>query len=153
MVSVPHLQIQSSRDLVFSLIPGKHGLFFWDDDLLFSHEVVKGVDEAPVEVALSSDGVVVDVCVLLVLLLPLQPTVTVTKVQDRFTVFNKASMAFNNCTKLLKPKKVMITLAQICHSISPQWRYHHPPGRPHLCSRRSPSVQTWTRNMIRYITN
>ncbi len=75
MVGVPHLQIKACGDLVFGLIPGKHGLFFRDDDLLFSHEVVEGVDKTPVEVALPSDGVVVDICVLLVLLLPFQPTV------------------------------------------------------------------------------
>lgn len=76
MVSVPHLQIETSWDLVLGLIPGKHGLLLRDDNLLFSHEVVKGVDEAPVEVALPGDGVVMDVCVLLVLLLPLQPADT-----------------------------------------------------------------------------
>lgn len=73
MVGVPHLQIKTSWNLVFGLVPGKHGLFLGDDDLLFRHEVVEGVDEAPVEVALPGDGVVVDVGVLLVLLLPLQP--------------------------------------------------------------------------------
>ena len=83
MVGVPHLQIEASRDLVFSLIPGKHGLFFRDDDLLFGHEVVEGVDEAPVEVTLSCDGVVVDVCVLFVLLLSFQPTVKVCEVVAR----------------------------------------------------------------------
>lgn len=77
MVSVPHLQIEASWDLVLGLVPGKHGLFFRDDDLLLSHEVVEGVDEAPVEIALPGDGVVMDICVLLVLLLPLQPAVTV----------------------------------------------------------------------------
>lgn len=75
MVSVPHLQVEPCRDLVLGLVPGEHGLLFGDDDLLFGHEVVEGVDEAPVEVALTGDGVIVDVCVLLVLLLPLQPAV------------------------------------------------------------------------------
>lgn len=75
MVSVPHLQVEPRRDLVLGLVPGEHGLLFGDDDLLFGHEVVEGVDEAPVEVALAGDGVIVDVRVLLVLLLPLQPAV------------------------------------------------------------------------------
>lgn len=75
MVSIPHLQIKTRRDLVLGLIPGKHGLFLGDDDLLLSHEIVEGVDEAPVEVPLPGDGMVVDVCVLLVLLLALQPAV------------------------------------------------------------------------------
>lgn len=75
MVSVPHLQIKTRGDLVFGFIPGKHGLFLGDDDLLLSHEIVKGVHEAPVEVPLPGDGMVVDVCVLLVLLLALQPAV------------------------------------------------------------------------------
>lgn len=74
MVGVPHLEVQSRRDFVLGLVPGKHGLLFGDDDLLFGHEVVEGVDEAPVEVALSGDGVVMDVRVLFVLLLPFQPT-------------------------------------------------------------------------------
>lgn len=76
MVSVPHLQIKTRRDLVFGLIPGKHGLFLGDDNLLLSHEIVEGVDKAPVEVPFPGDGMVVDVCVLLVFLLALQPAVT-----------------------------------------------------------------------------
>lgn len=43
MVGVPHLQVKARRDLVFSLIPGKHGLLLGDDDLLLSHEIVEGV--------------------------------------------------------------------------------------------------------------
>lgn len=74
MISIPHLQIKTSGDLVLGLIPGEHGLFLRDNNFLFSHEVVKWVDKAPVEVALPSDGVVVDICILLVLLLPFQPT-------------------------------------------------------------------------------
>jgi len=73
VVRVPHLQREACRDLVLCLIPGEHGLLLGDDDLLLGHQVVEGVDEAPVEVALARDGVVVHVGVLLVLLLPLQP--------------------------------------------------------------------------------
>lgn len=76
MVSIPDLQIKTWWNLIFSLIPGKHRLLFGNDNLLFSHEIVKRVDKAPVEVALPSDGVIVYICVLLVFLLPLQPTVT-----------------------------------------------------------------------------
>ncbi len=73
MVGVPDLQREARRDLVFSLIPGEHGLFLRDDDLLLCHEVIEGEDKAPVEVALARQGVIVHVCVLLVLLLPFQP--------------------------------------------------------------------------------
>ena len=73
MVSIPDLQGEACRDLVLGLVPGKHGLLFGDDDLLLSHQVVEGVHEAPVEIPLARQRVVVDVCVLLVLLLTLQP--------------------------------------------------------------------------------
>lgn len=43
MVGVPHLQVKARRDLVFGLVPGKHGLLLGDDDLLLSHEIVEGV--------------------------------------------------------------------------------------------------------------
>lgn len=75
VVSVPDLQREARRDLVFSLIPGEHGLLLRDDNLLLSHEVIKREDKAPVEVALTSQGVVVHICVLLVLLLAFQPSV------------------------------------------------------------------------------
>lgn len=75
VVGVPDLQCEARRNLIFSLIPGEHGLLLGDDDLLLGHEIIKGIDKAPVEVALSSQGVVVHVCVLLVLLLPFQPSV------------------------------------------------------------------------------
>lgn len=91
MVSIPHLQVKARWDLVFSLIPGKHGLLFGDDDLLLSHEIVKGVHEAPVEVPLPSDGMVVDVCVLLVLLLSLQPAVTGRRCEAKRRVSTQSS--------------------------------------------------------------
>ena len=69
------MEVEAGRDLVLRLVPGEHGLLLGDDDLLLGHQVVERVDEAPVEVALAGDGVVVDVCVLLVLLLALQPAV------------------------------------------------------------------------------
>lgn len=73
MVGIPDLQGEASWDLVLSLIPGEHGLFLGDDDLLLCHQVVKGEDVTPVEVAFAGERVVMDVCVLLVLLLTLQP--------------------------------------------------------------------------------
>lgn len=73
MVGIPHLQREARGDLVLGLVPGEHGLLLGDDDLLLGHEIIEGVDEAPVEVALSGQGVVVHVGVLLVLLLPFQP--------------------------------------------------------------------------------
>lgn len=73
MVGIPHLQREAGRNLVLGLIPGEHGLLLGDDDLLLGHEIIEGIDEAPVEVALSSQGVVVHIGVLLVLLLPFQP--------------------------------------------------------------------------------
>lgn len=76
VVGVPDLHGEARRDLIFSLIPGEHGLFLRDDDLLLSHEVIEGEDKAPVKVALTSQGVIVHICVLLVLLLPFQPAVT-----------------------------------------------------------------------------
>lgn len=75
VVSIPHLQREARRDLVLCLIPGEHGLFLRDHNLLLCHEVIKGKDEAPVKVALSGQRMVVHVCVLLVLLLALQPSV------------------------------------------------------------------------------
>lgn len=81
MIGVPHLEVKSRRDLVLGLIPGKHGLLLGDDYLLLGHQVVERVDEAPVEVPLPGDGVVVDVSVLLVLLLSLQPSVDVDRGQ------------------------------------------------------------------------
>lgn len=93
MVSVPHLQIKARRDFVFGLIPGKHGLFLGDDDLLLSHEIVEGVHEAPVEVPLPGDGMVVDVCVLLVLLLALQPAVTDRQCQTVVSLHNRTRNA------------------------------------------------------------
>ncbi len=75
VICVPDLQREAGRDLIFGLIPGEHGLFLRDDDLLLSHEVIKGEDEAPVEVTLTSQGVIVHICILLVLLLPFQPSV------------------------------------------------------------------------------
>lgn len=84
MVGIPDLQREARRDLIFGLIPGKHGLFLWDDNLLFSHEVIEGEDKAPVKVALTSQGVVVHICVLLVLLLPFQPSVLKTRVRPTF---------------------------------------------------------------------
>lgn len=73
MVSVPDLQGEACRDLVLGLVPGEHGLLLGDDNLLLSHQVVEGEHEAPVEISLARQRVVVDVCVLLVLLLTLQP--------------------------------------------------------------------------------
>ncbi len=35
VICIPHLQIQSGRDLILGLVPRKHGLFLWDDDFLF----------------------------------------------------------------------------------------------------------------------
>lgn len=81
MVGIPNLQREARRNLVFCLIPGEHGLLLRDYDLLLGHEVIEGEDEAPVKVALTSQGVIVHVCVLLVLLLPFQPPVE--KVTDR----------------------------------------------------------------------
>lgn len=74
VVGIPDLQCEARRDLVLRLVPGEHWLFLGDDNLLLRHEVIEGVDEAPVEVALSGQGMVVHVCVLLVLLLALQPS-------------------------------------------------------------------------------
>lgn len=74
MIGVPDLQREARRDLIFSLIPGEHGLLLRDDNLLLGHEVIKGEDKAPVKVALTSQGVIVHVCVLLVLLLSFQPS-------------------------------------------------------------------------------
>lgn len=48
-------------------------------------------------------------------------------------------------TKKTNKCKVIVTLGQICHLTSRQWRCHRPPERPHLCSRWSLAVQTWTR--------
>lgn len=76
VIGIPHLEIESRRNLVLSLIPGKHGFLLWDDNLLLSHQVIEGIDKAPVEVALSSDGVIMYVSVLFVLLLSFQPAVT-----------------------------------------------------------------------------
>lgn len=76
VISIPHLQVESWWDLVFSFIPCKHGLLLGDYNLLLCHQVVEGVDEPPVEIALTGQGVVVNVCVLLVLLLPFEPTGT-----------------------------------------------------------------------------
>lgn len=73
VVGVPHLQGEPGRDLVLGLVPGEHGLLFGDDDLLLRRQVVEGEDVTPVEVALAGQRVVVDVRVLLVLLLALQP--------------------------------------------------------------------------------
>lgn len=105
MVSIPHLQVKSRWDLVFSLIPGKHGLLFGDDDLLLSHEIVKGVHEAPVEVPLPGDGMVVDVCVLLVLLLSLQPAVTGRRCEAKRRVSTQSSQKCKNGELILPPHK------------------------------------------------
>lgn len=129
MVSVPHLQIQTRRDLVLGLIPGEHGLFLGDDDLLLSHEIVEGVDEAPVEVPLPGDGMVVDVRVLLVLLLALQPAVAGRRFQAQRCV---ATQSRQKC----------FTLARICRLTSRRWRCRRLPGRPRPCSRWSPWAQT-----------
>lgn len=75
VVGVPDLQREAGRDLVLGLIPGEHGLFLRDHDLFLRHEIIKGEDEAPVKVALSGEGMVVHVCVLLVLLLSFEPSV------------------------------------------------------------------------------
>lgn len=83
MVGVPDLQREARWDLVLGLIPGEHGLFLRYYNLLLRHEVIEGEDEAPVEVALAGQGVVVYVRVLLVLLLSLEPSVEGTK---RFTL-------------------------------------------------------------------
>lgn len=88
MVGIPHLQREARGNLILRLIPGEHGLLLGDDDLLLGHEIVEGIDEAPVEVALSSQGVVVHVCVLLVLLLPFQPPAG-QAVQDRLRATSK----------------------------------------------------------------
>lgn len=74
MVSIPDLQRETRRDLVFSLIPGEHGLLLRDYDFLLSYKVIEGEDEAPVEVALTGQGVVMHICVLFVFLLPFQPS-------------------------------------------------------------------------------
>lgn len=71
VVGVPDLHREARGDLVLGLVPGEHGLLLRDDNLLLRHEVIEGEDEAPVEVALSGQGVVVHVRVLLVLLLSL----------------------------------------------------------------------------------
>jgi len=55
VVSIPDLQGEASWDLVLGLIPGEHGLLLGDDDLLLRHQVVKGEDVAPVEVAFTSE--------------------------------------------------------------------------------------------------
>lgn len=73
MVCVPDLHGEPCGDLVLGLIPREHGLLLGHDDLLLGHQVVKGVDEAPVEIALAGQRVVVDICILLILLLALQP--------------------------------------------------------------------------------
>lgn len=117
MVGVPHLQVEPCRDLVLGLVPGEHGLLFGDDDLLFGHEVVEGVDEAPVEVALTGDGVIVDVRVLLVLLLPLQPAVrgqSVSAVVFSSPQSNPDLFHFF----LISRNRALFTLAQKCHLIS-----------------------------------
>lgn len=75
VVGVPDLQREARRDLVLCLVPREHGLFLRHHNLLLRHEVIEGEDEAPVKVALSGEGMVVHVCVLLVLLLALQPSV------------------------------------------------------------------------------
>ncbi len=75
MISVPNLHRQSCWDLqkqgiiftfklIFAdyfnnyfaggLIPREHGLLFGDDHLLLRGQVLEGIDEPPVEVALSS---------------------------------------------------------------------------------------------------
>lgn len=74
VVGVPDLQREARWDLVLGLIPGEHGLFLRDYNFLLRHEVIEGEDEAPVEVALSGQGMVVHVRVLLVLLLSLEPS-------------------------------------------------------------------------------
>lgn len=75
VVRIPDLQRETRRDLVFGLVPGEHGLFFGNNDLLLSHEVIEREDKAPVKVALTSQGVIMHVCVLFVLLLPFEPPV------------------------------------------------------------------------------
>lgn len=55
MVSVPDLEVQSSGYLRLGLVPAEHRVLARDDDLLFGDEVVEGVDEPPVEVALAGE--------------------------------------------------------------------------------------------------
>jgi len=53
MVGVPDLEVESSRNLRFRLIPREHVILARDNDLFLRHEVVERKDEAPVEVAFS----------------------------------------------------------------------------------------------------
>lgn len=71
MIGVPYLKVEPCWDLVLRLIPGEHGLLLGDNNLLLSHQVIERVHKAPVEVSFTSDGVIMDIRVLLVLLLPL----------------------------------------------------------------------------------
>lgn len=70
MIGIPHLEVEPSWDFVLSLIPGEHRLLLGDHDLFLSHQVIKRVHKSPVEVSLTSNGMIMDIRVLLVLLLP-----------------------------------------------------------------------------------
>jgi len=61
VISVPDLQGQSSRDLGGRFIPRKHGLFFGDDNLLLSSQILKRENEAPVEITLPGQRAVMDI--------------------------------------------------------------------------------------------
>lgn len=73
MIGIPDLYIQSGRNLILGLIPGKHGLFLRDDNLLLCLQIVEGINEAPVEVSFTGQRMIVDISVLFILLLTLQP--------------------------------------------------------------------------------
>lgn len=73
MVGVPDLKRKTRWDLVLGLIPREHGFLLGDYDLLFGHQVVEWKDKPPIEIPLPGKGMVMDIGVLLIFLLTLQP--------------------------------------------------------------------------------
>lgn len=72
-VVVPNLHHQHSWLPELSLLQSKGSGLAPDAHLPLRRQVVKAKHEAPIEVALSSQGVEVDVCLLFVMLQPLYP--------------------------------------------------------------------------------
>lgn len=76
---VPHLKHQLSRYFALCLFQGKYVFSFTDHHLFLCWEVVEWEHEAPVEVALSCQGVVMYVCLLFVLFQALYPPMASTQ--------------------------------------------------------------------------
>lgn len=77
---VPHLKHQLSRYFPLCLFQGKYVFSFTNHHLFLCWEVVEWEHKAPVEVALSCQGVVMYVCLLLVLFQALYPPMASTAV-------------------------------------------------------------------------